>query len=235
MTAYLKLEVIRTIRNPMFLAITVAMPTVLYLVFSSGSQAAAAASLVGMACYGAMFAAMSVTGGVIEDRAGGWLRQLRTTPMAPGQVVGVKLASTLLVVLPALVVVDAVGAVRGGVDMSAAKWVEAVGLLWLGSLPFCLLALAIGYIATPKTAQLWSMTSVLGFSILGGLFVSTDHFPSALATFSRLLPTNRLTELGTAAFTGQPLSGTAFAVLAAWAVAFGAFAIAAYRRAGHRS
>ncbi len=64
---YLALEVRRTLRDPSFLVFTVAMPVLMYLLFTNLGQVDAewrAVAMVGMAAYAALGAAVSTGTGV---------------------------------------------------------------------------------------------------------------------------------------------------------------------------
>ena len=71
-------------------------------------------AMVGMAAYGAVGSALNTGGGVAEDRAIGWLRQLRVTPMRPHQVVVGRALTASVTVLPAITAVLAAGDEQAG-------------------------------------------------------------------------------------------------------------------------
>ncbi|MGI9048907.1 MAG: ABC transporter permease [Rubrobacteraceae bacterium] len=150
MVTYLRLEVTRVLRSPRFLLLAVLMPVALYLIFSSldasrgnsEDSAAALTFMVSMACYGAIFAALSLVNGTIEDRTTGWMRQLRTTPLPAAHVVSAKLLTTMIVVLPAIVSVCLAAVFDSGVKLDAGQWAVLIILLWVGIMPLALLGTA---------------------------------------------------------------------------------------------
>ena len=93
MTGYLALEMRRALRDVRYLVIAVAMPVGLYLLFAGlfGARGQRAQGLpqpaelmVAMIAYGAMWAVFSATGPrIAHERAIGWTRQLRVTPLSP--------------------------------------------------------------------------------------------------------------------------------------------------------
>ncbi|NEB75217.1 ABC transporter permease [Streptomyces sp. SID14478] len=231
---YLRLEVRRTLRDGRFVIGTVAMPMMMYLLFTNlGTDGGSwqTASMIGMAAYGALGAALNTAGGVAEDRAIGWLRQLRITPMTPRQGVLGRALTGAVTVLPAITVVLLAGALVNGVRMDAWKWPAIALLLWLGSLPFTMLGLGNGYRMTSQAMGGINMLSYLGLAVLGGLWFPVALFPGWLQTVSSFTPTNRFAQLGTAVADGHAPSLTALTVLLCWLLAFGSYAVVSYRRA----
>ncbi|MFD8570011.1 ABC transporter permease [Streptomyces sp. NPDC059639] len=231
---YLRLEVRRTLRDGRYVIGTVAMPVMMYLLFTNlGTDDGSwkTASMVGMAAYGALGAAMNTAGGVAEDRAIGWLRQLRITPMAPHQGVIGRALTGAVTVLPAITAVLVAGAAVNGVRLDLWKWPVIVVLLWLGSLPFTLLGLGNGYRLTSQALGGLNMLCYLGLAVLGGLWFPAALFPDWLRHVSSFTPTNRFAQLGTAVADGHAPSLAALAILVGWLLAFGSYAVVSYRRA----
>ncbi|MEB8343351.1 ABC transporter permease [Streptomyces endophyticus] len=230
---YLRLEVKRTLRDGRFVLGTIAMPVMMYLLFTNiGSTDGSwrTASMVGMAAYGALGAALNTAGGVAEDRAIGWLRQLRITPMTPRQGVLGRALTGAVTVLPAVLAVMLAGALVNGVRMDAWKWPAIAVLLWLGSLPFTMLGLGNGYRLTSQALGGVNMLCYLGLAVLGGLWFPVALFPQWLQQISSFTPTNRFAQLGTAVADGHAPSVAALVVLTGWLLAFGSYAVVSYRR-----
>jgi ABC-2 type transport system permease protein len=86
---FLSIEVRRLLRNRRTVVVTVIVPVVLFLLFKAnkravavgGTEFTAATTIVGIAVYGAMLAATSGGAMVSIERALGWSRQLRLTPL----------------------------------------------------------------------------------------------------------------------------------------------------------
>ncbi|MEV6741277.1 ABC transporter permease [Streptomyces sp. NPDC051104] len=230
---YLRLEVRRTLRDVGFVIGGVAMPVMMYLLFTNIGENDGSwrtASMVGMAAYGAVGSALNTGGGVAEDRAIGWLRQLRVTPMTPRQVVAGRALTGSVTVLPAIVAVLVAGGLVNGVRLAAWQWAAIALLLWLGSIPFTLLGLGNGYRLTAQTTGVTNMICNLGLAVLGGLWFPLSLFPGWLRSVSAYTPTHRFAELGTSVADGHaPALGT-IVVLAAWLLAFGSYAVLSYRR-----
>jgi ABC-2 type transport system permease protein len=233
MIDYLRLEVRRTLRDTMFVIFGVGMPVMMYLLFTNlgdNDPEWKTISMVGMAAYGAVGSALSTGGGVAEDKTIGWLRQLRVTPMTPRQVVAGRALTGSVTVLPSIAAVLVAGGLVNGVRLDVWQWAAVALLLWLGSIPFTLLGLGNGYRLTAQTTGVANMVCNLGLSVLGGLWFPIALFPGWLQSVSSYTPTNRFAQLGTAVADGHAPSAAAVAVLAAWLLAFGSYAVVSYRR-----
>ncbi|MEU8710845.1 ABC transporter permease [Streptomyces sp. NPDC093272] len=235
MFAYLRLEVRRTLRDAGFVIGGIAMPVMMYLLFTNlgGDDGGyRTQAMVGMAAYGAVGSALNTGGGVAEDRAIGWLRQLRVTPMTPRQVVLGRALTGSVTVLPAILAVLVAGGLVNGVRLAPWQWAGIALLLWLGSIPFTLLGLGNGYGLTAQTTGVTNMACNLGLAVVGGLWFPISLFPAWLRAVSAYTPTNRFAELGTSVADGHAPALGAVAVLTAWLLAFGSYAVVAYRRTG---
>ncbi|MET7602716.1 ABC transporter permease [Streptomyces avermitilis] len=233
MLDYLRLEVRRTLRDVGFVIGGIAMPVMMYLLFTNlGADDGSwkTASMVGMAAYGAVGSALNTGGGVAEDKSVGWLRQLRVTPMTPREVVVGRTLTGAVTVLPAIAAVLVAGGLVNGVRLTVGQWAAIALLLWLGSVPFTLLGLGNGYRMTAQTTGVANMACNLGLSVVGGLWFPITLFPDWLRSLSAYTPANRFAQLGTAVADGNaPALGTV-AVLTAWLLVFGSYAVVSYRR-----
>uniref|UniRef100_A0AAU3HUI8 ABC transporter permease n=1 Tax=Streptomyces sp. NBC_01393 TaxID=2903851 RepID=A0AAU3HUI8_9ACTN len=231
---YLRLEVRRTLRDTGFVIGGVAMPVMMYLLFTNlggGDDGAwRTASMVGMAAYGAVGSALNTGGGVSEDKVTGWLRQLRVTPMTSREVVLGRALTGSVTVLPAIVAVLAAGGLVNDVRLDAWQWAATALLLWLGSVPFTLLGLGNGYRMTAQTTSVANMVCNLGLAVVGGLWFPLALFPGWLRSVSAYTPTNRFAQLGVSVTEGRAPDLMAVAVLVAWLLAFGSYAVLSYRR-----
>jgi ABC-2 type transport system permease protein len=146
---YVLFEVRRTLRDRSYVVFTVGMPVLLYLLFGglgaddSDPANAKVGLMVGMAAYGGVSAALGNGSTIAQDKQLGWLRQLRITPLTAFNVVGGRLVTGLVVVLPAVAAVLVSGALLGGVDLGGGQWAAVAVLLWLGAAPMCLLGLGV--------------------------------------------------------------------------------------------
>ncbi|MFG3555926.1 ABC transporter permease [Micromonospora sp. NPDC047557] len=238
MRAYLRFELRRLARDPRLLLFTVLAPVVTYVIFSSVGTGddrlegvdAAAALMVGLASYGAVAGVLSVGSSVAQERASGWLRQLRVTPLPAWQAVTAKALVCTLSGVPSVLAVGCAGRIQHHVELGAGRWAALLLLMWVGSVPFALLGLAIGYGLTPQLAQSVNFLVFLGLSVLGGLLVPVAYFPAVLRHLAHALPTYRFAELGWRSAAGLAPTPSGLAVLIGWTVAFLGLSAWAYRR-----
>jgi ABC-2 type transport system permease protein len=231
-------ELRRLVREPRLFIFTVVMPVVSYVVFTGVGDVrgttegvtVAAALMVGMAGYGAVAGVLSVGIGVSAERTSGWLRQLRITPLRPVGVVAVKGFLATVTAIPAVAGVGIAGRLQHHVSLPMDRWALLVLVMWLGTIPFALLGLAIGYLLPPQLAQPASFLSFFCLSVLGGLLVPVALFPAVLRHIAHALPTNRYAELGWATAGGHLPTALGGTVLLGWTALFAVLAAAAYRR-----
>ena len=239
MTGFMTLEIRRALRDVRYLVLAVAMPIGLYLLFAGlfGSRGQTAQGLpqptelmVAMVAYGAMWAVFSATGPrIAHERAIGWTRQLRVTPLSAPSALAGKLVTALAAALPAMALVALTAVVSHHVQLSAAQWLALLAAMWAGVLPLVLLGLAIGYLAADDIAFPLTMALYFALGALGGLWMPLSVMPHPMQDIGRLLPSHSLAELGWQIAGGQASAPTAVLVLAAWTAGSGLAAILAYR------
>ncbi|MFC4913460.1 ABC transporter permease [Actinomadura gamaensis] len=234
---YVRLELLRLLRDPGYLIMTLVTPLTMYLVFTNldlgggAGRDGAVYSMVGMAGFGAIGAVMTNGVSIAEDKPLGWIRQLRLLPLAPSQAVVGRATCAMVAALPPIVAVCAAGALVDDVSLSPGRWVAVFLLLWLGISPLAVLGVGFGYLLTAQKAQMAGLVFYMGLSMLGGLWFPVAKMPSWLARVARVTPVNRYGELSWKVAGGQAPTLVGVLVLAAWAAAFAAFSVIAYRRA----
>ena len=188
--AFGRFEVGRLLRSWKFLAITVGFPVIFYILFLGNQTAGHVVDgtvpwhvylMVTMSSFGALVAALNAGGTRLSmERASGWARQLRITPIPSWSYVATKVVASMFVVLPVIVLVEAVGAGFGDVRLTAAQWVGLTVLMWATSLPFAVLGVFIGFLVAPEAAfpVVTGLMFILGY--FGGLFTPVDQMPGSL-------------------------------------------------------
>jgi ABC-2 type transport system permease protein len=233
---YLILEVRRAMRNTRFLFFSVAFPVLLFLlyvgIFTDGDRSVIGVLMVNMTAFGALSAALFAGGRVALERSVGWQRQLRLTPLSGAGYLTAKGVTAMLLAMPAVVLVPLVGAVVEGVSLDAGGWLRVTIGVWLAVIPFALLGLLIGQVGTPDSMQPIMSITMMGMSMLGGIFIPIDAMRGWLLDVAHVLPSYWLGQIGRGAVTAD-LSvdlGQAVLVLAIWTVALGLVVIRRYRR-----
>jgi ABC-2 type transport system permease protein len=227
-------EVRRLGRNKRYSIFSVALPVVLYLVVAPQTKHAsaygvgyAAYYMIAMASFGAFSGALTGNAQRIsQERKDGWIRQLRLTSLPANAYVVAKVIASMVTTVPAIVIVLALGRFVGDVHLAGWKWVVIGAAIWLGTMTFAALAIAIGYRFDPDTVQPIAMFVYLVMSILGGIWFALSGF---LAKIGQALPTYQIVRIGTDLVASQPVAITSIVVILAWFAAFVMLAVLAVR------
>jgi ABC-2 type transport system permease protein len=169
-----------------------------------------------------------------EERANGWLRQLRTTPLRPSAAVAAKIVVAMSFALPSIALVAAVAGLVGDNEGTAAlgwaQWLRLVGLMWLATTPITALGALIGLTFGGEAAQGATTLAFVVLWLLGGILTSPSEMPDALGAIAETLPSYGVVQVGQSVAGGSSVPASAGAVLAAWTVGAGALAALAWRR-----
>jgi ABC-2 type transport system permease protein len=225
MLRYLWLEARRQWRDREVLVFRLGLPTAIYLMLtvvgdSAGESSAglprATARMVAIAALGAVISGLAAGPSLGEERANGWLRQLRTTPLAPRAVVAAKIAVAMSFALPSIALVVAAAAVTDGTALTLAQQVVLVGIMWLATIPVTALGTLIGLTFKAEAAQGATTMAFVVLWLLGGIFTSPSNMPDALAAIATTLPSYGITQIGWSLAGGDPIPPAATAVAVAW-------------------
>jgi ABC-2 type transport system permease protein len=230
----------RLVHNRRYLVFAVAMPVGFYLLYSHmyGGRLAFAGThwgayfMVSMASFGAIGTTLNVAGTQTAlDREGGWTRMLRLTPLAPwayvvGQLATAMVASLLVI---ALVLLVAVWTGETGVALAELWGCLAV---WLGSLTFAALGLALAYLLDATTVGYGTTLVYLGTSFLGGLWTPLQVLPPAFGAIARWMPSFHMADMAWSLLAGRPVPAADLGALATYLVLFAGLAGYLYRRRG---
>jgi ABC-2 type transport system permease protein len=236
--AYTRYELLRTIRNRRFFVLSLGFPLVLFFliagpqrnVHSLGGSGIPAPTyyMVGMVAFGTMSAMLSCGARIAAERAVGWNRQLRISPLTTRSYFRAKVLTAYLMALLTMAVLFISGASLG-VSMPASDWLEMTLLILLCLVPFAALGIAIGHMLTPE-----SIGPALGGGVALLAFLGGTWFPipshGFLYDVGQVLPSYWLVQASHVALGRHPLGTTAWIVIVAWTVVLGAVARRAYRQ-----
>ncbi|HEX4467100.1 MAG TPA: ABC transporter permease [Solirubrobacteraceae bacterium] len=235
---YVRYELLRTLRNRRFFLLSLGFPLVLYFViaapnrhehnFGGSGLPAALYYMVGLASFGTMGAMLSSGARIAAERAVGWNRQLRITPLTPRAYFRVKVLTAYMMAAISLAALYVAG-ISLGVSLSASEWVRMTLLMLIGLIPFAALGITLGHLLTPDSIGPAMGGSISLLALLGGTWfpISNHGFLHDLAQF---LPSYWLVQASHVALGGHSWSAMGWAVIAGWTLVLGAFAARAYRR-----
>ena len=228
-------EGLRTIlREPTALFFSVGFPVMFFALFASifGSGAGTTGTLLaGYGTFGVVSVMLlnpAIT--VADERTRGWLRVKKVS----GAPVATTIAAKVLAALPyALAVVSALSVVAvvevGGVPGGVGAWLRLVAVLLVGGLPFALLGLAVGFVASSNATAAILNAVLFPMVIVSGLWFPVQILPGAVQAVAPFLPTYHLARLARAQMSGGPWMGDVLALVTMTAIA-AALAVLSYRR-----
>lgn len=232
---YLKYELVRTLRNRQSYIFSVAFPVILFLVIGGSNKNeknfggtgidAVTYYMVGMVSFGVIGAVVGGGARIAVDRATGWNRQLRLSPLKPGVYLGAKLAIGYLTALLTIAVMYIAG-ISLGAHTTGARWVEMTLLILIALVPFAAIGIWIGHIANED-----AMGAIMGglmslFALLGG-----SYFPlggGVLDKIGSYIPSYWIVQAGHLAVGGSGWSLKGWLVILIWSAVFVVLAMRAY-------
>jgi ABC-2 type transport system permease protein len=233
---YLRMEIIRLLRNRRVLIFSMIMPAVLLLIFgglyksqSLNGTSAAAYIMVSMGLFGSMSAAIGSGGSIAVERGIGWNRQLRLTALKPNAYVATKVVLSLVMALPPILLTYLVGVLALGVRLPATTWLLVLAGSWLGALPMAALGLVVGYIAKPDSVQQISGLLMMLLAAFGGIWVPVEQMPKLMHNIAEWTPVYWVGQLARGPLFHHGLTGRELGMLAVWTVLLGLVALRRFR------
>lgn len=198
------LEVRRLLRNRRTVIFTMVVPALFFLIFGLNSAYAgqragrgnvSAFVMISMAVYGAVLATTSGGAMVSIERASGWSRQLRVTPLSPTAYIAIKMLTSLVLGAGSVLVVYVIGLLTHKPSMPLYVWIVTALCVWIGSLLFAAFGLFIGYLLPSENVMQIIGFALMLFSFGGGLFIPLRQFSPALRTMASYTPLYGLNQL----------------------------------------
>jgi ABC-2 type transport system permease protein len=220
------------VRYPAYVVPTLILPSVFFVFFvAPGTRQGATARMAtfsGFAVIGVAFFQFGV--GIAVDRGQPWEAFLRTLPVGPLVRLGARLVSAAffscgaagLLVATALALTDA--------SLEGRRWIGLVAALVLGTIPFALLGIALGYWVPARGALPIANLLYLVLSYAGGLWIRPGGLPHVVQTLSPYLPTRALADVLVATALGAGIRPGAWLSLLGFALLFALLAAIGYRR-----
>ncbi|QLK86412.1 ABC transporter permease [Staphylococcus sp. 17KM0847] len=200
---YFKSELIVTSRKKLYLVLSILLPCVFYLLFTTILDTPKSYEtkfykeyMYSMAVFSmSSFCIMTFPLEMIEDKEIGWNKSLFRTPFTPFYYYMSKVIKMMCLFLISISVLFVVGNLYNGVHMSLMEWLGSGVLLWVGATLFLSIGILISQISDLQTASAIANIVYLSLAILGGLWFPTEAFPTWLQQISYLTPTYNLKEL----------------------------------------
>jgi ABC-2 type transport system permease protein len=235
----LGLEIRRSTRNRRTMIFSIILPVVLFLLIGSKASYASqpdgrgnlsAFIMLSVALYGAVLATTSGGAMVSIERAAGWSRQLRLTPLSATAYIAIKMLTALTLGAASVIAVYAVGIITQKPSMPVSLWIIAALCVWIGSLVFAAFGLFMGYLLPTENVMQILGLGVFVLSFAGGLFYPLSSFPHVWQDIAKFTPLYGLNELVHAPLLNQGVHVLWIVNAVAWLIIFGAGAVWRMRR-----
>ncbi|MDP6345090.1 MAG: ABC transporter permease [Alphaproteobacteria bacterium] len=234
-TAHCRVILLDFFRSPSYWVPTVIFPAMLFSFFGASiAEHGVRASTLGTASF-AVYAVIGIAFyqfgvGIAQERESPWEGYLRTLPAPALPRIAARIAAALIFAAMAAATVVAVAHVIADPSFGLGSGLALAGALALGLVPFALLGVALGYLASAKAAVALANVIYLPLAFAGGLWLPPQGLPEAIAALSPLTPTRQFAELVWAATMAKPPPVSSLLGLVAYTLAFGGLAVWAYRR-----
>ena len=225
----LKLEVRRLTRNRRTVIISIVSPVVFFLLFGLnraydseryGHGNVAAFVMISLALYGAVLATTFGGAMVSIERAQGWSRQLRLTPLTPVAYIVIKILTALVLGLCSVTAVYIAGILTHKPSMPVGLWIATGFSVWIGSLLFAAFGLFLGYLLPAENVlQLIGVILAL-LSFAGGLFIPISQFAHGVQDIAKWTPLYGLNQLVHTPLLGNGVDWTWVINVLAWLIIF---------------
>ena len=219
------MELRLTLRRGENLLVTIAIPAVVLVFFSSvrvlpAPDGPAVDFLLPGTLALAIIATSMVSLGIATgyERSYGVLKRLGGSPLSRGGLIAAKILAVLVVELAQVALLAGLAAgLLGWGSPPGASLLALVAALLLGSLAFGGLGLLMAGSLRAEATLAVANGLFLAFLLLGGIIIPVDSRPEPLAGLARLLPASALAGAARAALGNPAEAVPALALLAAWA------------------
>lgn len=233
-SGYARYELLRTVRNRQSFSFTLLLPGVLFLVIAGANRGVEVQGIsfttyymTSMAGYGAMLAALAGGARIAAERAVGWTRQLRLTPLRASTYFQVKVLTAYLTAVASIALLYAFGLMYG-VRLEPTRWLAMTGLILIGLAPFAALGILIGHLLTVDAIGPAMGGMSLFFGILGGQWFPLTN--DAMIAIGKCVPSYWLTQAAHVGVGGGAWGWQGWVVVTVWTVVAAALAARAYRK-----
>ncbi|MFE2407264.1 ABC transporter permease [Kitasatospora sp. NPDC059408] len=236
--AELRDELRAIVREPTSLFFGILMPVGFFVLFNLlyghdtvQGLSAGTAMVATFGTYGVITVASVQPGiGVAQDRDLGWLRMKRVSAVPVWIGLAAKATAALLYGIGVLVLMGVAAAAFGTLHASPWALARVAAALLLGSVPFTLFSVAIGFRLRTGAAIALLNAVLFPLAVLSGLWIPIRFLPSVVRRIAEFLPTYHLAQLGLAQLGDGSSAIHVLALVVTTVVAAGAAAVS-YRHA----
>ncbi|XBH21246.1 ABC transporter permease [Jonesiaceae bacterium BS-20] len=192
---YLRIDLVRQVRDWGNIMFVLLMPVVMYLIFgvsmSYADQQAGNANvsfyvMTSMAAYGGALAATTVAGGAALEQMQGWGRQLALTPVRNSMVVAMKVVTALCITTLSIALVYLTGYLAGAKADSARVWVLSFLVTLVGATTFALFGYMVAALFKSESALGVATGFLVLMSFVGNVFMPLTGTMLEVAKFTPL-------------------------------------------------
>ena len=232
----LSIEVRRLLRNRRTVVVTMVMPVVLFLLFGINKAYAErngrarqrlGVIMIGIAVYGAMLATTSGGAMVSIERAPGWSRQLRLTPLCPAPTSRSRCSSRCSSACVGRGRLSPVGLATGSQSTPRPGSSPA---LRLGRLAGVRRVRAVHGLPAADRERHADHQPAWCLRLVGGLFIPLSQYPHALQTLAKFTPLYGLNQLVHAPLLGEGVQWTWAVNALVWLAIFAVGAVWRFRK-----
>jgi ABC-2 type transport system permease protein len=223
----LRLEIRRLLRNRRTVIFALVTPSIFFLLFGGNVSAFI---LISMALYGSVLATTSGGAMISIERAQGWTRQLRLTPLSPLAYVLIKMLTSMVLGFVSVLAVYIVGFATHKPSMPGYLWIVTALCVWIGALVFAPFGLFLGYLLPTENVMQFMGFIMILLAFGGGLFVPLSQYPHALQVLAKFTPLYGVNQLVHWPLTGGSMDMWWVVNAVAWLAIFTAGAIWRFRK-----
>jgi ABC-2 type transport system permease protein len=233
---YTRYELLRNFRNWRFVAFSLAYPVGLYFAIAVPQRhhtfdgtSFPLYFMAGMTAVGTMIAVVSSGARIAADRALGWTRQLRITPLTDASYLAAKVLGGFLMALLTIAAMVLCAAALG-VGLSAGEWLTMIGLMLVGLIPLTVLGILLGHLLSSDSVAPAVGGTIMVLAVAGGAYGFLLASSGPAFAVIKALPSYWLVQAGKTALGGGGWPAEGWVVIAAWTIVLAPLAVLAYRR-----
>lgn len=206
MKALVQVEVIKLSRSLGVFLLSIGMPVIFFLIFSSTVQfddvtiqkAFIQSYMLTMTSFSMSgFALFTFPMMLAEDRNNSWLTFIQHSPLSIGQYYLSKIVRVLICFVSSIAAVFAVGGLVKGVELSAQEWIISACLLLVTSVVFLAIGLLLVQIQSEQTMSVVGNLLYFVLAIMGGSWMPISLFPDWVQQICKLMPSYHVNQIVT--------------------------------------